>query len=72
VQIDAADFYGRTPLVSVLLRKEAIAPILENMIRSYLATGATLEAVQELVSRAQLPLEKLQATTYYEDEGSRE
>lgn len=72
IQLDMTDFHGRKPLASVVLTAKAAIPVLENLIRCYMALGATPEDVQQLVSNAKLPVERLQATTYYEDEGSRE
>ena len=72
IQIDLTDFYGRKPLASIVLTPAAVVPVLENLIRCYVALGATAEDVQQRLSNATLPAERLQATTYYEDEGSRE
>jgi len=72
IQIDGSDFYGRKPLLSIVLDKKTAQPVIENMLRCFLALGATKEELAALVSRAEQPLERLQATTYYEDEGSRD
>lgn len=72
IQIDSADFSGKSPLSSILLTKQDIPAVIENMLRIYRTLGATDEEINALQKRAEKPLMALRANTYFEDEGSRE
>lgn len=71
-QIDAMDPNGRIPLSSIVIGTKDIVPVMENLIRAFLASGGSESDIANLIEKARKPLQSMGLTTYYEDEGSRD